>query len=756
MKSENVVPLNNLAGTEHSQAVRDCKTTIHKHLDKLIKEMLDNVDDFLFDLAEKADTNQKQATYFDAMRIIRLRRESIEKNYKHRIDAQFNLGLTSHLSEPKAKPDALLSADNAGAFDLLENEELEESLAITNMVSKMSSQLNHELFALAQRFNLLLSTQQFTEENQPLSVEMLCSAFCDALSALEDDATIEIKLIIYKLYERFVLVGFPQLYADLNNILIKAGILPTIKNNIKRPNVSPQLQNQCDTQDFLDDSVEQNAPQTQYAQEPISHTPSNTHPSNIDTGSYQHLRNLLPQNASTHNAHESETFAESLPDPLETRKVIDSLTSLQQHATSYDIDTLTSIHSASNLKDAINLELNAGGDSSEAQSLNHDYSDTIDIIAMLFEFILDDNNLNPAMKALIARLQIPILKIAMLDKRFFSHNTHPARRLLNEMARICVGWDGSDDLENDTLYQGISNIVQRILSEFNDNAEIFDELLDELKNLYSINTENEETLQQRIEQVRDKVAQTIEEYISNPDIPEEVKLFIRTRWSEVLMITYEQHGEESSEWKAAVDVIDNLIWSIQPKPDATERKLLLMMIPQMLEEIEKGLALAKVDEEVYKIFNLQLEKLHLCSMRTSSQRLGSDEIDENDESIDDQSLDDSEEIILESITEEETTQELTDALNKVDNLTLGTWIEFTYPDKNPVRGKLIWKDDYFDSYTFVNRRFKVVVDDNKKGIAQRFHDNNAHVVDNVPLIDRALDAITDKLAKLSSAKQAEA
>src|SRR5690606_5883111 len=71
--------------------------------------------------------------------------------------------------------------------------------------------------------------------------------------------------------------------------------------------------------------------------------------------------------------------------------------------------------------------------------LNQMDEDVINLVSMLFEFILNDNQLPASMKALIARLQIPMLKVAILDKSFFGKEGHPARRLLNEIATAAIG-----------------------------------------------------------------------------------------------------------------------------------------------------------------------------------------------------------------------------------------------------------------------------------------------------------------------------
>ena len=103
--------------------------------------------------------------------------------------------------------------------------------------------------------------------------------------------------------------------------------------------------------------------------------------------------------------------------------------------------------------------------------------DVINLVSMLFEFILDDRTLPDSLKALIGRLQIPLLKVAVLDKTFFSRGSHPARRLLNEIASAAMGWGDQDEAQRDSLYQKIEQIVARLLNDFTDDPAIFSELL---------------------------------------------------------------------------------------------------------------------------------------------------------------------------------------------------------------------------------------------------------------------------------------
>src|SRR3569623_554130 len=71
------------------------------------------------------------------------------------------------------------------------------------------------------------------------------------------------------------------------------------------------------------------------------------------------------------------------------------------------------------------------GDAAAGKSIDPVHDNTIDVIGMIFEFILDEPSIPQLVKLLLIQLQIPILKVAIVDKEFFTHKRHPARRLLN-------------------------------------------------------------------------------------------------------------------------------------------------------------------------------------------------------------------------------------------------------------------------------------------------------------------------------------
>ena len=160
-----------------------------KHLKKAIHKMFDSADDTLFEMAEKAESNTEQSIYFDSMRIVRIKRKEIEDNYEQKIDSLFEN--VWRIQPKESVSDEDISCDD---FELVGETDLEESLAITTLASKIKNQFSQELNALTKRTAHILPQTILHEEINPLLPVNLCSAFSEATQTLDMD--IKIKLIL--------------------------------------------------------------------------------------------------------------------------------------------------------------------------------------------------------------------------------------------------------------------------------------------------------------------------------------------------------------------------------------------------------------------------------------------------------------------------------------------------------------------------------------------------------------------------------
>lgn len=391
--------------------------------------------------------------------------------------------------------------------------------------------------------------------------------------------------------------------------------------------------------------------------------------------------------------------------------------------------------------------------------------DTIDVISMLFEFILDDPGLSDAMRALLARLQIPMLKVAILDKSFFSRKDHPARRLLNAMAQAAIGWTEESGRSGDGLYAHIESAVGRILTKFDDDLTLFDELYEQFAAFLEREqrgahvaeeraaqvTQGKEALVEAKRHVADEIGHCLSNYGAVPDV---VQNLVRDGWNDVLLLIYLRKGRESEEWTDAVNLMDRLVWSVMPKPSHSERQELLRSIPELLKALRAGLAGISYNQHKMTRAFKGLQARHLACLR-GGRALESADTDQADEDSQvDGAGDVMEEIVLESVDARsapiESEPDQFDA--QARELEVGTWLELTEEDGAVVRAKLSWRSNISGSCLFVNRKGMKVAEVTQQGLGVWLRSGKAVVLPavSVPLMDRALNSMLATLNRSAS------
>jgi hypothetical protein len=248
---------------------------------------------------------------------------------------------------------------------------------------------------------------------------------------------------------------------------------------------------------------------------------------------------------------------------------------------------------------------------------------TIDIVAMLFDQIFGDKRVPEALKALIGRLQIPVVKVAVLDKKFFSKKSHPARRMLDTLGEFSLGLDETFD-QSSPLYKKIEDIIARLLEEFVDNVDIFETLQGEL--LEVIREENKRAeisakemarkiaYKERLEVGKAMAQLEIKNRAQSTQLPQLVQKFLANDWMKLLLLTYARHGQDSDAWKSALETMDHLIWSVTFKPSIEDRRKLAHLLPGLLRRLQVGLQSLGGPEEKRKQFFSKLMRMHTKAM----------------------------------------------------------------------------------------------------------------------------------------------
>ena len=381
--------------------------------------------------------------------------------------------------------------------------------------------------------------------------------------------------------------------------------------------------------------------------------------------------------------------------------------------------------------------------------------DVVTFVGMLFDYILNDRNLAIPMKALIARLQIPIVKLAVLDKSFFSRPSHPARRLLNELSSAGIGWSSSTERKRDALYNKIEAVVAGVLEEFQTNPEIFTRLLEDLTSFVRQDQRRIESVEQRVRETEQGKAKTydakrrvqniLNQKASGLRLHPAMGRFISDTWSKVLVYACIKHGPTSEPWNTSVECLDRLLWSIQPLNDMADVERRDHQRKELLTHLVAGMQLINLgSEEITELTTLVERHLREISAhdrayledRNTSSRL---ELD----------LAVIPEVVLTSAPKEQDTTGITpDAEALVERLCEGSWLELLDTNAVRLRCKLATILSDGTRFIFVNRKGMKVAERSKVDLARELAAGTATLLDEAEIFDKALQAVIGNLRQM--------
>ncbi|WP_266169853.1 DUF1631 domain-containing protein [Dyella subtropica] len=717
-----------------------------RRLQLLINGLFEHVDDALFDLAEKAENNAAQMHYFDGMREVRKRRPAVERSFLNIVSR----GIADFASQQRQTLGGVPLPIGSVELTLVADNELEESLAITSMIGKNETRLTRDLFAVNQRLSVIYGGMRVEDASNPVAPAALTQAFRQAMRELS--AEMRVKLIIYKLFDRYVLASLDELYQEINAELVRAGVLPQLRQEAPR-----QAGAAADSAGAPSEAVAQ-----------------------VQTGSTQALpddggaSNELLQTLRTLFSARRGGLPENLPmgGPLQVptvNELIGALSVLQSQASTLGSplplrgsqSNASVLREVAHLKEQLLAQIGSLRGERPGQVATMD-EDTIDLVGMLFEFILEDRNLPTEMQVMLARLQIPYLKAAILDRRLFAHRQHPARRLLDSLADAAKGWSAESDRDH-RLHDKVKAIVDSLLQEFDDDLSIFERLNLELQEFQDQTRRRAEVAEQRVaestrgreklEQARRRAAREILSRIGDYSLPPLIHGILTRAWANYLVLTILRQGEESSDFRDALRFVNDFIASTRAARSIEERRTLRQMLPGIERSLRRGLAnVAFQEHDIERL----LAQLHTYYRHQLGESVPAAEVQAVEEAAT-LPIPESIQPIAESEAELEASEpapepmEDTPEQRVVAALKPGTWLEFITEDETSERAKLSWISPMSGRYLFVNRRGLKVADHSPHELATALAAGQARVLESTALFDRALDAIVGRLSQPATA-----
>lgn len=619
--------------------LNDCRDIALKRIVELLASTFDKIEDELFDMAEKAGDRDAQNLYLDARAQSREKRNAIEVSFKKQFLSFFEKKVSGEDDLGRAA-----SVDYGSMeLSLVEDNDLEQKIALRDLSNRMTDTCDDELRTLSQRMGFLLSEPELKDDANPIAPDTIIKALkvaCDQMTS-----GYQTKLTVMRMVEQHMAKDMLSIYHDINTHLVARKILPQIRQSYRK---APSKGTQkaagvtSSSQDLRhspgsDAGLAANdfpAPATDILatlqQLLAGGAPGDTAlGSGVTTGSFAPAPavgagdNFL----STAESEAERRIANGKTSP-ENAALVSALTQIQQHimSTAAGRNTSTVFREfipGETSTSTLNVLRDIKTPSMVESSLPIDVM-TIDIVAMLFDYIFDDKAIPDAIKGLIARLQIPALKVALLDRSFFSKKTHPVRRLLDSLADASVCFAGVAN-RDDPLYRMIEIVVDRVHTEFDTDFQIFaDVLVDFEKFMAERDAANAEFVEQSARVVHERemremarlIAQDeTERRLANVELPAPVAAILNGPWTRVLERIYMREDGRHAGFAQALETVDNLIWSVLPKENADERKRLVGMLPGLLKNLQQGMEIAAVESEDRGRFFSTLVDCHAAAVK---------------------------------------------------------------------------------------------------------------------------------------------
>ncbi len=845
---------------ESTGVINSCRDIALTRITAALSDAFNKIEDELFELAGNTADREAQSIYLEARKQAREKRSDIEAAFRSEFVRCF---------EKKVTDSGNIAVKNrsAGHYDmeqlsLVEDDALTENIAVNDIARRFTNKCDEELRALSQRMGFLLSDPELADDANPIAPDTVVQALKFACNLVSSG--VQTKLTLLKMVEQHMGQEMLGVYHDINTHLVAQKILPTIRPTFRKAQTqvvrkSPAGPSADGREELIVGDQSNHAgvavPAIGVGGGMLSGGPM---PGNSAAEIFQTLQQLMSggmvfppafhQNqmgqtpAPLSGGGQSALSAQSksgmavnmsvqplggagVSNTADTQNagitpdaLIAALTQIQQQRNA-DFSSASVLQNAVSTTvgevDAANLSVLRDIKTQEvAAGCSQMDTMTIDIVALLFDYVFDDKLIPDAIKALIARLQIPVLKVAILDKAFFSKKNHPVRRLLDRLANASVAFAGEAS-RDDPLYKKIEIIVERIHGEFDTDIALFDTMIDEFEGfLHEREATNAEVVEKSARAMHDRekkemarlVAQAeIERLPMTADLPAPVGAILRGPWARVLERLYLREGGRHARFLEAVETAGQLLWSVEPKIDAGQRRDLVAALPVLLRRLQTGLDIAAVekmdrdrffsalvdchaaavkaglrgesmaamfaatnkDEAVTPLFDkliaeetarkITADNMTRCGMariQFTSEGVEIEEISAEKNGtatslrVDgDDNHHDKESVGVEATAgSNDIAAESLLSVNNTRELKRGTWIEFLHEGGNKVRAKLSWISPLRGVYLFTNPGAMEALSIAPDALQRQLKNGAAKILEESSLIDRAVDRMVNSLA----------
>ena len=793
-------------------------------LERGLATTLNEQEQQLFKLAEQARNNDVQARCFESLREIKRGRADVIPRFLISLEASL-----ASLREPPRLGAAFATQRTesglSGQLALVEDVEMDEQVVLNEIAGRAEIRNSLVLFLLGQRFGVIAGRPAFDAETLPVGPHALCRALRDAVGCLE--LNLENRLALYRQFDRQVMQNSSAFYEAINSYLIRQKVLPglTFVPIRARPTAQgepaerpapdqersrPRTGGRADAESLglgaagpshagdghrrAGDSPRPSTPRsgapvgapakagahaaaaasdTGGARKPRPFTawpglPSARPAEGRDAEAFEALRQLLSGRRALLGKLNGRNGSKGALAPVASPDDLQSVLGVLQGRAPAPVmvDGEPRPRSIQHVKQDLLAQLRQVSPGPTPPALGEQDADTIDLVGMLFDHIMKDVKPNSPAATLLAQLQVPLLRVALRDKGFFTRRQHPARQMLNAIAESGAYWMGDDEADRNLVHK-MKMLVDRTVGEFDGDPGLFEVLLDDLSGHMQTVVRKAEVAERRhvdaargkekLEVSRLRAAETVEAVLANKRVPKFLHTLLCQAWADVLALTVLRHGDDSDAYRHQLRIAERLVEAATVRRSTGQTLIGPTEMQSLRGEIEEALAQVGYHQEDAQAVAARLlaasqdeedmdaaSRTELALRLKSRARLGQDV---------EQRAPDGEK--LAPLKPEEQA-----VLERLRGLPFGTWFEFTVNQQGDrVRRRLSWYSTVTGHCLFVNHRGQRVGEYSLNWLARELHRGNVTVVEEgqASIIDRAWNAIVGALRSFSGgAPMAEA
>lgn len=235
----------------------------------------------------------------------------------------------------------------------------------------------------------------------------------------------------------------------------------------------------------------------------------------------------------------------------------------------------------------------------------------IEVVASLFDHILADPYVPSPIAREIARLQLPVLRVAMRDPSFFSSRKHPVRRFINRISTLATSFGDLESGPGKELLGRINALVTEIVEGDFDQVPLYAHKLGELEQFIVAKARTEfesspaaATLQAKEAewQLAQRFGGRLQEAFEPLPVATYLKEFLAGIWSRAIVAAAQDAETDPVREKRFRRAAFYLVSSVQPKRSIEQRNQFLAGLRGLMATLDEGLALIGWPKEAHDAF----------------------------------------------------------------------------------------------------------------------------------------------------------